>query len=61
MLQEQEHLEKNYQDDVQERDKAERIKRDTRDSLMSQMENRKRLAKEDKEKELFLRRQVHIS
>ncbi|CAF4959029.1 unnamed protein product [Pieris macdunnoughi] len=57
MLQEQEHLEKNVEDDARERDKAERTKRDTRESLMSQMENRKRLAKEEKEKELVIRRQ----
>ncbi|CAK1546317.1 unnamed protein product [Leptosia nina] len=59
-LQEQEHLEKNFQDDLRERDKTERVKRDTRESLMSQMDNNKKLAREEKEKELVMRKQNEV-
>ncbi|KAJ0178607.1 hypothetical protein K1T71_005382 [Dendrolimus kikuchii] len=57
MLQEQEYLEKNVQDDIAEREKMERIKTGTKEALTSQMENRKRLSKEEREKEADFRRQ----
>lgn len=58
MLQEQEYLEKNSQDDIAERQKTERVKKETKEALTSQMENRRRLAEEEKKKEAEFRRQV---
>ncbi|XP_075971919.1 uncharacterized protein LOC142973795 [Anticarsia gemmatalis] len=55
LLQEQEYLEKNVQDDIKEREKMERVRRETKDALTAQMENRKRLAREEKKKEAEFR------
>ncbi|CAG4914484.1 unnamed protein product [Colias eurytheme] len=57
-LQEQEYLEKNVKDDIAERNKMEFVKKDTRESLISQMENRKRLQQAEKEKEMVFRKET---
>ncbi|KAJ8727769.1 hypothetical protein PYW07_001888 [Mythimna separata] len=42
LLQEQEHLEKNHQDDLADKQKAERVRRETMEALTAQMEEHKR-------------------
>ncbi|CAH0725399.1 unnamed protein product, partial [Brenthis ino] len=58
LLQEQEYLEKNVQDDIAEKNKFELVKSYTKQSLTAQMENRKKLEKEQKEREAEFRKSV---
>lgn len=60
LLQEQEYLEKDVQDDIAEKNKFELVKSDTKQSLTAQMENRKKLEKEQKEREAEFRKNVWI-
>ncbi|CAG9795039.1 unnamed protein product [Diatraea saccharalis] len=57
-LQEQEYLEKNFQDDVAERQKAERVKTDTKVALTAQMDSRKRLEAEQRIREQEFRKKT---
>ncbi|XP_039750075.1 meiosis-specific nuclear structural protein 1-like [Pararge aegeria] len=56
LLQEQEYLEKNAQDDMAVRTNSERVQRDTKQALTSQMEFRKRLQREQKVTEAEFRK-----
>ncbi|KAL0882688.1 hypothetical protein ABMA27_001111 [Loxostege sticticalis] len=57
-LQEQEYLEKNVQDDLAERAKLERVRTETKDALTGQMDTRKKLAAEQREREAEFRKQA---
>ncbi|XP_053603751.1 meiosis-specific nuclear structural protein 1-like [Plodia interpunctella] len=57
LLQEQEYLEKNYQDDLAEARKLERVREDTKTSLTTQMENKKKTAAEQRIREAEFRKQ----
>lgn len=55
LLQEQEYLEKNVQDDIAEKAKSERVKKETKEALTRQMETKKRLEQERKQREAQFR------
>ncbi|CAB3260764.1 unnamed protein product [Arctia plantaginis] len=57
LLQEQELLEKNVQDDILAKEKQERVRKDTMDALTAQMENKKKVAADMKEKEVKFRKE----
>ncbi|XP_013184530.2 meiosis-specific nuclear structural protein 1 [Amyelois transitella] len=56
LLQEQEFLEKNHQDDIAAALKLERVRVDTKTSLTAQMENKKRVAEEQRKREAEFRK-----
>ncbi|XP_026737320.1 meiosis-specific nuclear structural protein 1-like [Trichoplusia ni] len=58
LLQEQEYLEKNVQDDIAEREKLERVRRDTKEALTAQMRERRDAQRERTEKEAAFRRET---
>ncbi|XP_022825425.1 meiosis-specific nuclear structural protein 1-like [Spodoptera litura] len=58
LLQEQEYLEKNFQDDIAERNKAERVRHDTYTALTKQIEDRRRQTSDGKQREAEYRKQV---
>lgn len=58
LLQEQEYLEKNIQDDIAEREKAARVKQETMTALTAQMETKKRLQREMKQRETTFRKEI---
>ncbi|CAH2991820.1 unnamed protein product [Chilo suppressalis] len=57
-LQEQEYLEKNFQDDVAEKQKMERVKIETKDALTAQMKTKRRQEAEHKRREMEFRNQT---
>ncbi|CAH0703074.1 unnamed protein product [Spodoptera exigua] len=56
LLQEQEYLEKNFQDDIAERDKSRRARHDTYSALTQQMDERRRAARDSKLQEAHYRK-----
>ncbi|KAF9411723.1 hypothetical protein HW555_009552 [Spodoptera exigua] len=56
LLQEQEYLEKNFQDDIAERDKSRRARHDTYSALTQQMDERRRAARNSKLQEAHYRK-----
>lgn len=61
LLQEQEYLEKNFQDDIAEREKAERVRQDTYNALTKQMEDRRRRESDRKKREAEFRKKVEAN
>ncbi|KAF9799061.1 hypothetical protein SFRURICE_008571 [Spodoptera frugiperda] len=61
LLQEQEYLEKNFQDDIAEREKAERVRQDTYNALTKQMEDRRRRESDRKKREADFRKKVEAN
>ncbi|KAH9630014.1 hypothetical protein HF086_001484 [Spodoptera exigua] len=58
LLQEQEYLEKNFQDDIAERDKSRRARHDTYSALTLQMDERRRAARDCKLQEAHYRKML---
>ncbi|CAH0605683.1 unnamed protein product [Chrysodeixis includens] len=58
LLQEQEYLEKNVQDDIAEKEKLERVRRDTKDALTAQIQERRAAERARREKEADFRKET---
>ncbi|XP_049869849.1 meiosis-specific nuclear structural protein 1-like [Pectinophora gossypiella] len=58
LLQEQEYLEKNINDEIAENEKTDRVKQETKEALTKQIEEKKRLAQEQRAREVDFRRQT---